>query len=245
MTALWLLSLAIKDSSIVDIFWGLGFVILAFVYNIFSEDGYALRKTLLTALVTIWGVRLAIYIAWRNLGKGEDYRYRNWREQAGESWWWKSYLRVFILQGIIMLIVSVPLLAAQHSGSPDSLTILDGLAVLIWAIGFAFEAGGDLQMALFKAKPDNKGKVLDSGFWRYTRHPNYFGDAVQWWAYFLVALAAGGWWSIFSPILMTFFLVRVSGVAMLEKTLVESKPKYRDYIKRTSAFVPMPPRQKA
>lgn len=242
MTVLWLVSLQLRDSSIVDIFWGPGFVILAFVYNFLAEDGLEARQWLVTAVVAIWGLRLGAYIFWRNKDKGEDYRYANWREQHGDLWWIRSYFQVFVLQGIVMWIVSVPLLAAQYSDTPDSLTVFDGMAVVVWLIGFIFEAGGDWQMARFKADPSNKGKVLDKGFWRYTRHPNYFGDSVQWWGFYLFALIAGGWWTIFSPILMTGLLLKVSGVAMLEKTLVESKPQYRDYIKRTSAFVPLPPR---
>ncbi|PJF43761.1 MAG: hypothetical protein CUN55_07480 [Phototrophicales bacterium] len=242
MTLLWLLSLHLKDASIVDIFWGLGFVILAYTYNIFVENGNNTRQLLLLVIVTLWGIRLGAYIFWRNRGHGEDYRYAKWRENNGKRWWWQSYFQVFILQGVLMVIISAPLLAAQYYD--PSINILDGIAIILWLIGFAFEAGGDLQLARFKANPANKGKVLDKGFWRYTRHPNYFGDATQWWAYYLLALASGAWWTIFSPILMTLFLLRVSGVALLEKSLVKTKPQYADYIERTSAFFPLPPKKK-
>ncbi len=138
------------------------------------------------------------------------------RQAAGASWWWQSYLKVFVLQGVLMWLISAPLLAAQ-SGATPRLTILDGLGALVWAIGFCFEAAGDWQLSRFKADPAHKGQVMNRGLWRYTRHPNYFGDASQWWGFFLIALAAGGWITVLSPILMTFLLVRVSGKALLEK----------------------------
>ncbi|MCI0709519.1 MAG: DUF1295 domain-containing protein [Chloroflexi bacterium] len=244
MTLLWLVSLAIKNSSIVDIFWGTGFVVLGWLY-FFNTGGDELRRLLQAALVTIWGLRLSGYIGWRNIGKGEDYRYQKWRKEAGEWWWWKSYFRVFVLQGVIMWIVAMPLLAAQYYGGPGELIFLDVIALMLWGIGFAFESGGDLQLARFKANPENKGKVMAEGFWRYTRHPNYFGDAVQWWAFYLLALTAGGWWSIFSPMIMQFLLMRVSGVALLEKDLKDKKPEYREYIEKTPAFYPWFPKQSA
>jgi steroid 5-alpha reductase family enzyme len=243
MTALWLVSLLLKDSSIVDIFWGAGFVLIAWVCFAFT-DGFVWRKALLVALVTIWGLRLSLYILSRNWGKGEDFRYRKWREEAGGQWWWRSFFKVFALQGLLMWIISIPLLAAQFGRLPAHLTVLDLIAVLVWAVGFFFEATGDWQMARFRANPANKGKVLNTGVWRYTRHPNYFGDATQWWAYYLLALAAGGFWTVYSPILMTLLLLRVSGVALLEKTLQETKPQYREYIETTSAFIPWFPKKR-
>jgi len=166
-----------------------------------------------------------------------------WREEAGSSWWWKSFFKVFLLQGLIMWLVSAPLLAAMISPTPARLTVLDILGVIIWGIGFYFEAVGDWQLAQFKSDPANEGKVLRSGVWRYTRHPNYFGDAAQWWGFYIIA--ANTWLgaaTIFSPILMTLLLVRVSGVALLEKNLKETKPKYRDYVKTTNAFFPWFPK---
>lgn len=243
MVIVWLISLRLKNSSIVDIFWGTGFVICAWVYFSLTPDGFLARRLLLCLLVTIWGLRLSLYILWRNWKKPEDFRYHKWRQEAGASWWWRSFFKVFLLQGFLMWIISIPLLAAQASASPGRLVLLDNLAALVWAVGFFFEAVGDFQLARFKAVPENKGKVMDKGVWRYTRHPNYFGDAAQWWGYWLLAAAAGGWWSIYSPLLMTFLLLRVSGVALLEKTL-ETRPAYRDYIERTSAFFPLPPRRK-
>ncbi len=244
MTLLWLLSLALKDSSIVDPFWGTGFVVANWVYFALTPDGYPGRKWLISILVTVWGLRLSIYLLRRNWGKGEDYRYQEMRQKAGDRWWWQSYFQVFVLQGILLWIISAPLLAANYAATPARLTLLDYLAVVVWAIGFFFEAVGDLQMARFKADPANEGQVLDEGVWRYTRHPNYFGDATQWWAYYLVAAASsGGFWTIFGPIIMTILLLRISGVTLLEKSLKNTKPGYKEYVERTSAFIPWFPKE--
>jgi steroid 5-alpha reductase family enzyme len=243
MVALWLVSLVARNASIVDIFWGLGFVLLVAVYFV-ATDGYTGRKVLITTLVTVWGLRLSLYILWRNWGKGEDYRYRKWREEAGEKFWWTSLFRVFLLQGALLWLISAPVLAAQFNDDPDHFSPLDLLGALVWGVGFFFEAVGDWQLARFKSDPANKGKVMRSGLWAYTRHPNYFGDATLWWGYYLIAAGtAFGYWTFFSPILMTVLLLRVSGVALLERTQIETKPKYRDYIESTSAFFPWFPRR--
>ncbi len=238
MIALWLISLLLKDSSIVDIFWGTGFVITAWFYFFLTPDGFAARKLLIVILTTIWGLRLSIHILLRNWGHGEDYRYQQWRQEAGSNWWWRSFFKVFLLQGALMWIISAPLLAAQSNPNPARLIWLDYLGAILWGIGFFFEAVGDWQLARFRANPDNKGKLLNTGLWRYTRHPNYFGDAAQWWGFYLIATAAGGYWTIFSPIIMTLLLRRVSGVTMLEKSLKESKPGYKEYVETTNPFIP-------
>jgi len=243
MVLLWLASLALKNASIVDIFWGAAFVLANWVYFLLTPDGAPERKLLISLLVTVWGLRLSLYILWRNHDKPEDFRYQKWRNENGAAWWWRSFFQVFLLQGLLAWIISIPLLAAQAAPQPRGLMLLDFLGILLWAIGFFFEAVGDWQLARFKANPANRGKVLDSGVWRYTRHPNYFGDSAQWWGFYLIALAAGGWWTVYSPILMTFLLLRVSGVALLEKTL-EQRPQYRDYIEKTSAFIPWFPKKK-
>ncbi len=243
MIVLWVISLILSNSSIVDIFWGAGFVITAWIYFALAVDGAPARKWLIVTLVTVWGLRLSLYILWRNWGKAEDFRYQAWREQAGPKWWWYSFIKVFLLQGLLMWIISAPLLAAQISTAPAQLIWLDYLAMVVWGLGFFFEAVGDWQLARFKARPENKGRLLTSGVWRYTRHPNYFGDAAQWWAFYLVALAAGGWWAIFSPIIMSYFLRAVSGVTMLEKTLKNTKPGYKEYMETTNAFIPWFPRK--
>jgi steroid 5-alpha reductase family enzyme len=243
MTLLWLLSLALKNSSIVDIFWGVGFVIANWVYFALTPEGFPLRKWLVGILVTIWGLRLSLYILWRNWRKPEDFRYQVWRKEAGSKWWWQSFFRVFLLQGVLMMIISAPLLAAQRGANPAHLVLFDVLGVVVWVIGFVFESVGDFQLARFKRNPANHGKVMDRGVWRFTRHPNYFGDSAQWWGFYLISAFSGGWWTIFSPILMTLLLLRVSGVALLEKTL-ETRPGYKEYTEKTSAFIPWFPRKK-
>jgi steroid 5-alpha reductase family enzyme len=240
VSALWLLSLRLQDASIVDIFWGAGFVFTGWLYYLLTPQGDAARKALLVALVTVWGLRLSLHIWRRNWGKGEDFRYRRWREEAGAAWIWQSYFKVFLLQGALMWLISAPLLAAQ--ASPAAMNWLDWAALPLWAVGFLFEALGDWQLARFRADPANRGQTLQSGLWRYTRHPNYFGDAVQWWAFYLPAAASGGMGTIFSPLLMTFLLLRVSGVALLERSLADTRPQYRAYMERTSAFFPWPPK---
>lgn len=239
MVALWLYSLAIKNSSIVDIFWGTGFVIVFWVGVLLVPSTLTARAVLLGILVTIWGLRLSLYIFQRNHGKLEDFRYAKWREEAGKDWGWRSFFKVFILQGLLMWIIAAPLLAMQTTSAPDSaLKCWDFIAVIIWLTGFVFEAGGDYQLARFKADPANKDKLLTTGFWSVTRHPNYWGDAVQWWAFYLLALISGAWWTIFSPIIMTLLLRNVSGVVLLEKTLKDTKPGYVEYIANTPTFMP-------
>lgn len=242
MTILWVVSLFLKNSSIVDIFWGMGFVVSVWLVFINTTQSHGPRDWLITILVTIWGLRLSIYVLWRNAGKGEDFRYAKWRRQAGDSWWWRSYFKVFMLQGLIMWVIASPLTVIQLPGNVDTLGALDTVGIGLWAIGFYFEAVGDYQLYCFKADPHNKGKLLDSGVWRLTRHPNYFGDAAQWWGFYLIAAAAGAWWSIFSPVLMTYLLVNVSGMAMLERTLKRDKPGYQRYRENTSAFIPWFPK---
>ncbi len=226
-----------------DIFWGVGFVLVAAIYLGQSHQGFVLRRWLAAALVSLWGLRLSIHILRRNWGKKEDFRYMKWREEAGRSWWWQSLFRVFLLQGLILWIVSAPILAAMWPAVPARIAGLDLLATAVWAIGFLFEALGDWQLARFRAKPANRGLLMTTGLWRYSRHPNYFGDAVQWWGLYLLAAAAGGWWTVFSPLLMTFLLMRVSGVTMMERSLKETKPGYRQYMESTNAFFPGPPHQ--
>lgn len=249
MVLLWLVSLAVRDASIVDIFWGPGFVLVA--WGVFAwvaaqdlpETGEA-RRWLLVSLVTVWGLRLGGYLARRNLGKGEDYRYTAMREKAGGRFWIVSLFQVFLLQGALMWIVSLPVQAGQLASTPDGIGPLAIAGAAIWGIGLFFETVGDAQLARFKADPANRGKVMDRGLWRYTRHPNYFGDFMVWWGIYLVALEGHGtWWTFLGPLLMSFLLLRVSGVAMLEKTISTRRPGYEEYIRRTSAFFPLPPKR--
>ena len=243
MTVLWLASLALRNASIVDIFWGLGFVFITVVYLI-GGDGWGGRQALALGLVAVWGLRLSGYILWRNLGKGEDFRYQKMREAVGDRFWWQSYLQVFLLQSVLLWVISAPLLAAEHNIEPDHIVLTDALGVLVWAVGVFFEAVGDWQLARFKADPANQGRVMQYGLWRYTRHPNYFGDATVWWGYYLIAAGTtDGWLTAFGPAIMTVLLMRVSGVALLERSLKRDKPEYADYISRTSAFIPWFPRR--
>lgn len=240
MTLLWLLSLRLHDSSIVDVFWGLGFLILT-GWTYWAGAGYPVRSLLVLILVAVWAVRLAGYIGRRNLGTPEDPRYQTFREKAGASYWWVSYAKVFMLQGVLISLIAAPLLVAVHAPAPTVLTGWDYAGVTLWLLGFGFEAIGDAQMARFKAHA-SPGEVLDTGLWRYTRHPNYFGEAVLWWGYFCFAMAVGAYWTIFSPLLMTWLLLRVSGVALLEKNLSKSKPAYAEYRRKTAPFIPWPPK---
>jgi steroid 5-alpha reductase family enzyme len=242
VTLLWVWSVLIKNVSIVDIFWGLGFVVVNAVYVFYTGDLNP-RKILTLSLVSVWGLRLAIYLAWRNIGKGEDFRYQEFRRKYGpERYWWFSYFQVFLLQGVLILVVSLPLLGISESASSGELNWLDYIGIVVWGIGFTFEAGGDYQLARFKNNAANKGKVLNTGFWKYTRHPNYFGDSAVWWSYAIFSVAAGSYWHIIGSVIMTLLIIKVSGVALLEKTLNTTKSKYRDYIEKTNSFFPWFPK---
>lgn len=242
LTVIWLISVLIKNASIVDIFWGIGYVLVNAYYFLNTND-YSTRKILVLILVTVWGLRLSIHILWRNWGKPEDYRYREFRKNYGEKrYWWFSYFQVFLLQGVLLWLISAPLLAINLYITNDSLNFFDLAGIIIWLIGFTFEAGGDWQLAQFKANPDNKGKLLTSGFWRYTRHPNYFGDAAVWWGFGLLGIASGSYLPILGSVLMTLLLLKVSGVAMLERTLKKNKPGYLEYSEHTNAFIPWFPK---
>ena len=242
-TAVWLASLAKRDASMIDIFWGLGFVTLAWFYRSrVPVDSF--RQTLVPLLVTLWGLRLSIYILWRNRGHGEDYRYAAMREKWGAAFPLWSLVIVFWLQGFLFWVVGMPLLQVQVSRQSSGWSWLDLLGLTLFAIGFFFEAVGDFQLARFKANPANKGEVMDRGLWRYSRHPNYFGDATLWWGFGCFALSTpASSWTLVSPLLMNLLIVKVSGVALLERGLGDTKPKYRDYVHRTSAFFPWPPRR--
>jgi steroid 5-alpha reductase family enzyme len=244
MFLLWLISLAIKNSSIVDIYWGFGFVLAAWAFFLLTSSDFLNRKILLVSLTSIWGLRLTIHVLLRNWGKAEDFRYQKWRTESGRIWWIKSFFQVYLLQGLLMWIISLPLLAGQFFQNKTQFGFFDYFGILFWIVGFFFESIGDAQLTLFKKNPLNHGKVLSSGVWRFSRHPNYFGDSAQWWGYYLIAASAGGWWTIFSPIIMTLFLIKVSGVVLLEKTLIKTKPGYSEYAESTSAFIPWFPRKK-
>jgi len=237
-TLVWVLSVRQRDASIADVCWGAGFALLAWLYCLLSP-GLTPRSWLVAALTTVWGARLSVHIFLRNRGRGEDPRYRAMRASHGPAFWWRSLFTVFWLQGAILWFVALPVLVAVRAVRPSGLTAVDGLGIVLFALGFAFEVVGDAQLARFKADPSNRARVLDRGLWRYTRHPNYFGDATLWWGLYAVACATpGGWRTVLSPALMSFLLMRVSGVTLLEAGLKASRPGYRDYMARTSAFIP-------
>ena len=243
VTLLWIWSVFIKNVSIVDLFWGFGFVVVNAFY-VFISGELNTRKILILILVSLWGLRLAIYLAWRNIGKGEDFRYQEFRRNYGpERYWWFSFFQTFLLQGALIMIVSLPLLGINSSTSSGDLNVLDYIGIVVWIIGFSFEAGGDFQLARFKKDPANKGKVLNTGFWKYTRHPNYFGDSAVWWSYAIFSMAAGSYWQIIGSVVMTLLIIKVSGVALLEKTLKNTKPQYREYVQKTSSFFPWFPKK--
>lgn len=242
MFLLWLVSLRTRDVSIVDIFWGLGFVGIAAV-ALGATAAPGPRALLTFVLVAVWGVRLAAYLAWRNHGQGEDYRYAAMRRHHGERFARVSLGTVFGLQAILMWVVSLPAQAAIAAGAAP-LGWLDAIAAVVWATGLFFESVGDAQLARFKADPANRGRVMDRGLWAWTRHPNYFGDFCVWWGIGLLGLAAGAWWSLVGPALMSVLLLRVSGVALLEKGLRKTRPGYAAYIAATPAFFPRPPRRR-
>ena len=241
-TFLWIISVFLRNVSIVDLFWGMGFILVDAWY-FYAAETFGPRQLLLFLLVGFWGVRLSLYLAWRNIGNGEDFRYREFRKNYGENYWWISFFQTFLLQGILMWLISSTLWGVNRFQATNSLTTLDYIALLVWTIGFIFEVGGDYQLSKFKGDPLNKGKVLNTGFWRFTRHPNYFGDAAVWWGYGLFCISAGSYWFVFGSVLMTLLIIKVSGVALLEKTLKSNKLGYAEYARKTSSFLPWFPKK--
>jgi steroid 5-alpha reductase family enzyme len=245
MLVLWVVSIVIRDMSIVDIFWGPGFGVVALVSYFSSADvGVESRRTLLTVLTVAWSLRLGIHLFVRNHGKGEDPRYTAaFRARYSAGLHLHTLFKVFLLQGVLIWLISMPVQVGQFLIRPERLGVPAMIGALLWAVGFLFEAVADWQLARFKRDPANRGRVLDSGLWRYTRHPNYFGNACLWWGLFLIACDHWlGVVTIFAPLLMTHFLVNVTGKALLESRMRQARPEYADYIARTSGFFPRPPR---
>lgn len=235
------IALAKGRNDVADIAWGGGFVCAALTAYIVQGVNEA-RALLVLALVTTWGLRLMLHIGWRNRGKPEDHRYKAWREEWGESFLLRTFLQVFLLQGFLLLLISLPVTwALTHSGPP--INILDGVGLCIWIFGFSFEAIGDFQLLQFKSKPANKGKIITTGLWRYTRHPNYFGEVTLWWGMFIICLSLPGiFWTIVGPLTITYLILKVSGTPMLEKRYADNL-EYAEYIQNTSAFFPLPPKK--
>ncbi|MGE0607653.1 MAG: DUF1295 domain-containing protein [Pirellulales bacterium] len=238
---LWIVSLVRRDASIVDPCWGAGFVAVVWAAWILTDDKTG-RGLLLAALTTIWGLRLSLYLWRRNRGHGEDRRYAAMRAKHGGNFAWVSLFTVFLLQAGLLWFISWPVQVAIQSASHKPFGSWDAVGVAVWGVGMFFETVGDWQLARFKARSDSSGRVLDTGLWRYTRHPNYFGDFCVWWGLYVVACQAGAYWTILSPVLMSFLLLKVSGVSLLESDIQARRPAYSDYIRRTSAFFPRPPR---
>lgn len=238
MLGLWVVSVRLSDVSIVDVFWGMGFVPIAWRTS-FLTDGFAPRQFMIVFLATLWGLRLSFCLFKRKHGKPEDPRCTAMRKEHGQRFWWVSLFTVFLLQGVILWLISLTVQVGQVSLIPHHMTLFDRIGFLLWLLGFAFESMADAQMARFKANPANHGKIMRSGLWPLTRHPNYFGEALMWWGMYCIALSTpGSAWTIVSPILITFLLFRVSGVTMLEKAMLERGPEYRDYMQSTSALFP-------
>jgi steroid 5-alpha reductase family enzyme len=241
LSLIWLIAQIIKNNSIIDIVYGTTYIIAAIASIIISQN-YNIRAIILTSLVVIWGARLSIYLLIRNWGKPEDFRYQNFRKNWGNHPMFFAYIKVFMLQGAIVYAICFPVLFVNFS-SARALGIQELIGIAIWVIGFYFEAVGDAQLKTFKSNPENKGKVMNQGLWKFTRHPNYFGEATMWWGIYIIAAAdPNAIFTIFSPILITFLLLKVSGVTMLEKKY-EGSPEYIEYQKRTSAFLPRPPKK--
>jgi len=242
MVATWLLSLVLKNASIVDIVWGLGFVVTSWVLAL-TIDGDSTRQILLAVMVGAWGLRLGGYLAKRNIGHGEDWRYKAMRKKKGPRFGLISLVTVFGLQGVLMWVVSLPVMFGNSDATPG-VGPLAVIGVMVWAVGLSFEAVGDWQLAKFKKDPSNAGKVMQTGLWSLTRHPNYFGDALLWWGIGIVGAETGtGVIGFIGPVVMTVFLLRVSGVPMLERSLMKRREGYAEYAARTSAFIPRPPKR--
>jgi len=240
----WFLSLILKNVTVVDSLWGLGFVLIAWL-TFFSTDGFLGRRLLIALLVTIWGLRLSSYLTWRNWGKGEDPRYGSWREKSGKHFWLVSLFKVFLLQSLFLWAISLSLQYGAASKTPAMITWLDLCGLSLWMVGFVFEAVGDWQLAAFKSNPANKGKVMDRGLWAYTRHPNYFGECLMWWGIFVIAFSTpNSWWTVLSPLIITAVLLKMTGIPLTEKTIVAHRPGYKEYIQRTPAFIPWFPKKK-
>lgn len=242
MSVWFLLALARKDNSIADVAWGMGFMLLAWV-TFFYADAGTVRHLVMNVCISVWAIRLSGYIYQRNAHKpGEDFRYRAWREAWGKNWVWRSYLQVFLLQGFFMLLIALPLMVVANSGH-TGWNRINSAGLIVFTIGFLFEAIADFQLAHFKSQESNKGKIMTSGLWQYSRHPNYFGEAVLWWGIFLMAVPLPYWYvALISPVLLTWLLTHVSGVPMLESKY-KNNPQFEQYAQKTSAFIPLPPKK--
>lgn len=242
MTILWLVSICIRDASIVDSFWGIGFIVLT-GYYLFTANELIWRGWLASSLVLVWGLRLSIHIYLRNAGKGEDIRYQNFRKNYGEKrYWWVSFFQVFLLQGILLWMVSSPVLGTIHLPSDTNFSVFDFFGIIFWFTGMYFEIVGDIQLSQFRKNSENKGKIFDRGLRKFTRYPQYFGEAMIWWGFGLFSAASGNFFTLVSPMLMTYLLYYVSGVKMMDKLQMQ-KPGFEQFRRRTSSFFPWFPKK--
>lgn len=232
---LWIVSVAIRDASIIDVFWGPLFVAIAWV--LFAENLHAVgfKHLVVLFLVTAWGLRLAFHLAARNFGQGEDVRYRLWRAHGGERWWLKSFYRVYLLQAAIALVVATPIVAAFRV--TDAPFLINWIGLPIWLVGFVIEATADVQLTRFRSRPESHGQVMQEGLWSYSRHPNYFGDALQWWGLGVFTFSGDTWWAVIGPLAMTLVFLKISN-EVIERGLAKRRPGYADYVARTNAFFP-------
>lgn len=240
VSVLWAISIAVKDASIIDIFWGPLFVAMVWVLMPLA-GAFTVKTYVLSLLVTLWGLRLAYHLAARNLGQGEDKRYQLWRAHGGPNWWLKTYPRIYLLQGGIALLVATPVVAAFYR--EHGFNALNALGVVVWVVGFVWEVLADIQLTRFKADPDKQGKVLDTGLWKLSRHPNYFGDSLQWWGLGLLAFSVPTWWALIGPAVMTAVFLGISN-DVLEKGMKKRHPAYETYVANTPKFFPAPSRQR-
>lgn len=245
MTGAFAISLITRNNGVADIAYGGGFVLLALFAFTLGERGGA--SLIATVLVAIWALRLSVRIFTRNYGKPEDFRYKKWREEWGKTFVVRSFFQVYMLQGLVIYIVSLPVILIALFGNNAGVNVWGGIGIAIWLVGFFFEAVGDLQLARFIENPENKGKIMDQGLWKYTRHPNYFGEATMWWGIAILAASVLGFGlfgplSFLSPLLITFLLLKVSGVPMLEARM-KGKPEWEAYAAKTSVFIPLPPKK--
>lgn len=239
-TFTWFLSVIKRDVSIVDSIWSLMLLASGLVYS-YSMEPYWGRSSVILTLLLLWALRLSLYVTWRNWGEPEDLRYQAIRRKYEPNFALKSLGIIFVFQAFLAWIISMPLWVALTV--PFEPNVFDVLGMILWSIGMVFETVGDWQLARFKGNPANRGQVMNRGLWRYTRHPNYFGECLIWWGFFLFVVPTGAWWSIVSPVLMTFLLLKFSGVTMLEETIVDRRPAYREYISSTNAFIPGLPKK--
>lgn len=229
-------SVFLKRNDIADIAWGLGFILIG-IFLLLNSTTISSRYVLIFSLVSLWGLRLSLYILYRNKNKPEDFRYLQWRNEWGKWFYLRSYLQVFLLQAGLMLLISTALVIVSHNYQ-TKLNSLDGIGLFVWLVGYYFQVVSDYQLFTFKKNIHNKGKIITTGLWKYSRHPNYFGESVMWWGIFIISLSSNnGWFAIISPIVITLLLLKVSGVPLLEEKY-KNNSEYKNYINTTSSFIP-------